>query len=75
LCTASVIAVFTRFSISAPVKPGVICANFLGSMSPLFEILFRYNSKISVLPLRSGWGTCIFLSKRPGLTAAGSSES
>jgi len=55
--TASVMAVLTRFSISAPVNPGVIIARLLDWISLDLEILSRYKSKMSYLPFTSGWGT------------------
>jgi hypothetical protein len=47
-------AVLTRFSISAPVKPGVIFAKLFDLMSFDLAILSRYKSNISSRPERSG---------------------
>lgn len=55
--TALQIAVLTRFSISAPLKPGHIYASFFDSMESSFAIFARYKSKMSVLPFKSGRGT------------------
>jgi hypothetical protein len=62
--------VLTKFSISAPVKPGVIWARIFAEMLSLFIILSKYSWNMSYLPFTSGCGTWIFLSNLPGLVAA-----
>ncbi len=63
---------FIRFSISAPVNPGVRLASILRSTSSAKGLPLECTFKISSRPLTSGTPTTTCLSKRPGLNRAGS---
>ena len=68
-------ASFSKFSNSAPEKPGVCCATTLRSTSVSNFLLRAWTWRICSRPLTSGLPTRIWRSKRPGRKRAGSRTS
>ena len=68
-------ASFNKFSSSAPVNPGVCCANTFKSTPGPNGLLRACTFKIASRPLISGRPTNTCLSKRPGRSKAGSNTS
>ena len=72
---ASSAASLTRLAKSAPEKPGVPRASVRASTSVSSGTLRMWTLRIFSRPARSGFGTTIWRSKRPGRSSAGSSTS
>ena len=72
---ASKAASLSKFSKSAPTKPGVCLAIIFKSTSPANGLFLAWTFKIASLPLTSGRPTKILRSNRPGRSKAGSKTS
>ena len=75
LLTASSAASLSRFSKSAPEKPGVLFAKYSNVMFLSRTLFFAWTFSISILAFLSGKLTVTCLSNLPGLNNAGSKTS